>query len=84
MNQFMKGVCIQCEFKEWDGNNGCAKVCSDEAKRYKRKDGKRFDMIKGGKIKEESKHTMRLCEYHYKEITSLIELEEAKGERRLP
>ena len=84
MNQFMKGVCIQCEFKEWDGNNGCVEVCSDEAKRYKRKDGKRFDMIKGGKIKEESKHTMRLCEYHYKEITSLIELEEAKGERRLP
>ena len=84
MNQFMKGVCIQCEFKEWDGNNGCVKVCSDEAQRYKRKDGKRFDMIKGGKIKEESKHTMRLCEYHYKEITSLIELEEAKGERRLP
>ena len=84
MNQFMKGVCIQCEFKEWDGNIGCVKVCSDEAKRYKRKDGKRFDMIKGGEIKEESKHTMRLCEYHYKEITSLIELEEAKGERRLP
>lgn len=80
MNQFMKGVCIQCEFKEWDGNNGRGKVCSDEAKRYKRKDGKRFDMIKGGKIKEESKRMMRLCEYHYKEITSLIELEEAKGE----
>ena len=80
MNQFTKGAYLQCEFREWDGKNRRGKVCSDEAKRYKRKDGKRFDMIKGGEIKEESKRMMRLCEYHYKEITSLIELEEAKGE----
>jgi hypothetical protein len=80
MNQFTKGVYLQCEFREWDGKNRHGNVCSDEAKRYKRKDGKRFDMIKGGEIKKESKRMMRLCEYHYKEITSLIELEEAKGE----
>ena len=79
-SQFTKGAFVQCEFKEWKDKG--AKVCSEEAKKYVRKDGKRFDIIKGGKIKENSKHMMRLCDYHYEEVRKVVELEEAELERQ--
>ena len=81
-HQFTKSNCIQCEFREWDGVNKRSKVCSDEAKRYKRKDGRRFVLIKGGDAKSSNKNLIRLCTYHYEEITKCIDLEEAVNERQ--
>ena len=81
-SQFTKGAFVQCEFREWDGTDSRSKVCGEEAKKYTRKDGKRFDIIEGGKIKENSKRMMRLCDYHYEEMCKVVELEEAELERQ--
>jgi hypothetical protein len=80
--QFTTTIWVQCEFKEWDHTDGRSHVCAKLAKRYRRKDGKKFDILMGGALKENSKHTFRLCEYHYEEVSKVTELEEAILERQ--
>ena len=79
-HQFTKSNGIQCEFIEWDGTNRRGKTCCALAKKYKRKDGKHFDLIKGGCVKHSKRTIIRLCEYHYCEIAPLIKLGEAELE----
>lgn len=69
-----KGICPQCEFIEYDPDlifNHWRK-CSEDARRYVREDGKRLDIIKGGKIHEGSKKKINLCEEHYREMKTMI------------
>jgi len=81
-HQFTKSNGIQCEFIEWDGTNRRGKTCCALAKEYRRKDGQRFNLIKGGDVKRSKRVIMRLCEYHYEEIAKLVRLEEAQVERQ--
>jgi hypothetical protein len=81
-HQFTKSNGIQCEFIEWDGTNRRGKTCCDLAVKYRRKDGKRFELIKGGCIVHSRRLIMRLCPYHYEQISCCIELQEAEVERQ--
>ena len=61
-----ESICPHCDFMIYgkDNNERGYKKCGQEAVKYRRKNGKRFDIIEDGRIKKESRKIVRLCEEH--------------------
>ena len=64
--RFNESVCPRCDFIIYDkeANARGYRTCGHDAVKYRRKNGKRFDIIEDGRIKKESRKIVRLCEEH--------------------
>ena len=75
-------VGVSCDFIEYSTEDGRCHRCGREARRFKRKDGKRFDVCEGGIVKENSRLKLNLCEQHFRDLSLIVALQEVIDERQ--